>query len=97
MSYWLHPAAEEELSDSAAYYGQHASRRVAEAFLEELEAAFHLLELNQRLGRRVAGGLRLYSLRRFPFSLVYREDASGPRILTVAHQKRKPGYWRNRL
>ena len=33
---------------------------------------------------------------RFPFSLVYFESESAVEVLALAHQKRKPGYWRER-
>ena len=35
-------------------------------------------------------------LRRFPYSVVYTLDAESILVLAVAHQHRKPGYWRNR-
>ncbi|MFB3820344.1 MAG: type II toxin-antitoxin system RelE/ParE family toxin, partial [Candidatus Methylomirabilales bacterium] len=33
---------------------------------------------------------------RFPYSIVYREDAESIVIVAVAHQRRRPGYWRGR-
>jgi hypothetical protein len=35
-------------------------------------------------------------VRSFPFSVVYRLRPEEIVILAVAHQKRKPGYWRGR-
>jgi plasmid stabilization system protein ParE len=41
---------------------------------------------------------RNFLLRRFPFTLIYRERASGEiQIVAVAHTSRKPGYWKKRL
>lgn len=34
---------------------------------------------------------------RFPFSVIYRHTDTELTIYAVAHQKRKPGYWKNRL
>jgi hypothetical protein len=33
-------------------------------------------------------------LRRFPFTIVYREAAQGIEVIAVAHAKRRPAYWR---
>lgn len=98
MSQWLHEEAEAELGDAAVYYASHASATIAMAFLAEFERVIQLLEINQQLGARKEDGMRLLPLRRFPYSLVYREDeAAGPQIYAVAHQNREPGYWKERV
>jgi len=41
---------------------------------------------------------RRFLLRQFPFTLIYREQASGRiQILAVAHASRRPGYWKQRI
>ena len=35
-------------------------------------------------------------LRGFPYSVVYEESATEVVVLAVAHDKQKPGYWRER-
>ncbi len=97
MSYWLHPEAEIELTDAALYYAEHASNIIANAFVTEFERVAALLELNQKLGSLACMGLRVYPFQRFPYSLVYREDDSGPRLYAVSHQSREPRYWQDRL
>ena len=98
MNYWLHEQAEAELSDAASYYAASANTRIAKAFLEEFARVIGLLELNQQLGTLKDGGMRAYQFRRFPFSLVYREDQdAGPQVYAVAHQSREVGYWRTRI
>lgn len=97
MTYWLHNEAEAELGDAAVYYAEHASTAIAVAFLDEFARVIELLEANQQLGTRKEGDLRLYPLRRFPYSIVYGQDeAGGPQVYAVAHQNREPGYWRAR-
>ncbi len=40
---------------------------------------------------------RKFLLRRFPFTLIYREKPEGQiHIVAVAHTSRKPGYWKKR-
>ena len=34
---------------------------------------------------------------RFPYHVVYLETSAGIRILAIAHDRRKPGYWTSRL
>lgn len=97
MSYWLHEEAEAELGNAAVYYAEHASMNIAEAFLEEFERVAALIGTNQQLGTRKEEGMRVYPFRRFPYSLVYREnDQAGPQIYAVAHHGREPGYWQDR-
>lgn len=97
MSYWLHEEAETELSDAASYYAENASKQIGEAFLDESARTIDLLEVNPRMGAQAEAGLRAYPLRRFPYTLIYREDqATGLRVFAIAHQSRRPGYWKDR-
>jgi len=41
-------------------------------------------------------GTRRFLLRRFPFSVVYREAGETVQVIAVAHGRRKPGYWKGR-
>ena len=42
-------------------------------------------------------GTRRFVLHRFPFSIIYLDDPEVLIIVAVAHNKRKPGYWKQRL
>jgi toxin ParE1/3/4 len=42
-------------------------------------------------------GTRRFLLRRYPFAIVYRELPSFIQVLAVAHGRRRPGYWKERL
>ena len=89
--------AENDLISTAVFYAQQASSQVASAFLTEFERVITLLVWNPQLGNSVAEGIRVYPFHRFPYFVVYRDAEIGPRIYAIAHQKREPGYWRNRL
>ena len=41
--------------------------------------------------------VRRLPVSRFPYHVVYLATASHLRILAVAHDRRKPGYWKSRL
>ena len=42
-------------------------------------------------------GTRRFVLHRFPFSIIYLDEPDGVTIVAVAHNKRRPGYWKRRL
>ncbi len=39
--------------------------------------------------------VRRRAVKRFPYYLVYLEMATHIRILAIAHDRRKPGYWKD--
>lgn len=92
MSYSFHPAAELDAANAQDYYEEHAGPAVARKFAAEIERVAKLLGANPGFGTASGSGRRTYPLQVFPYSLVYRQIASGVRILAVRHQHRKPGY-----
>lgn len=97
MNFWIHPEAEAELGDAAAYYATHASSAIAEAFLLEFERVRDLLVENQWRGPHGEEEMRVYHFDRFPYTVMYLVDEQrGPQIFAVAHQSREPGYWVDR-
>jgi plasmid stabilization system protein ParE len=98
VSYWLHPDAEAELGDAVMYYAEQASTVIATAFLAEFESVMELLVENQQRGPHYEDGLRVYHFKRFPYSVIYEDDsARGPQVFAVAHQRREPRYWLERI
>ena len=65
-------------------------------FLDGVQRLIDLVREHPKLGQSVGGGFRRAVLRRFPFSLIYSEEPTEIVIIAVAHQKRRPGYWRER-
>lgn len=96
MTYSLSEDAQRELAEIVAYYFEHASAKVAERFLTEFARAARLIDANPGLGTATLNGRRIFPVRRFPYSLVYRANDDGARIGAIAHQNRRPGYWRSR-
>jgi plasmid stabilization system protein ParE len=76
VRHWIHPEAEAELGDAAVYYATHASRLIAEAFLAEYERVLELLRENQQRGPHGGHGMRVYHFDRFPYTVIYAEDAA---------------------
>ena len=96
MTYSLHPAAEQDIADALDFYAEHAGLLVARRFLSEFERVAQLLADNPGFGTPSTQGRRVFPLRVFPYSVVYRSLDAGIRIIVVRHQHRKPGYGRLR-
>jgi plasmid stabilization system protein ParE len=89
-------AAKHELTDAAQYYDRHRSDLGLE-FLDDVRRVAKLLGDNPELGKVVSDSCRSILLTRFPFHLVYELTDTGVRILAIAHQRRRPDYWRSRV
>lgn len=96
MKISINAQSELELTEGAAYYAQKANKFIAEAFLAEFDRSAKLLVEHPMLGTPWRGRIRRLPLRRFPYSIVYYLRELEVRILAVAHQRRRPGYWRGR-
>jgi len=89
-------AAERELQEAAAFYLREAGTALGEAFLREFERSMHLLVEQPTLGASWRGSLRRLPLRRFPYNVLYEVRPGELRVIAVAHQRRRPGFWRRR-
>lgn len=88
----MHPGAEQDIADAIDFYNKHAGPRVAAAFLNEFNRVAALLLERPKLGAVTTKGRRVFAMRVFPYSIVYRELPDGVRIVVVRHQHRKPGF-----
>ncbi len=90
--------AEEEMNFSAQYYNEQAPGLGLD-FLDEIEKSLKLLGESPERWPAYEKNIRKYNVRRFPFSIyyVYEKDLDKIIIIAVAHQKRKPGYWKERI
>lgn len=74
---------------------------LATEFFDEVDTAIHRIVEFPRAGIRVprlpASPVRRVPVKRFPYHVVYLETPGAIRILAVAHDRRKPGYWKSRL
>jgi toxin ParE1/3/4 len=65
--------------------------------LLSLSSAFDDISYAPRLWPKYLHGTRRLVLQRFPFSVVYLDNANVVNVVAVAHNKRRPGYWKDRL
>ena len=70
---------------------------IADAFLSELDHAFDAIGEMPNTWPSYILGTRRFLLHRFPYTVVYRRDEDVVRVIAVAHQRRRPAYWRSRL
>ncbi len=89
-------AALEESREAIAWYLQEAGQRQADAFRDEVNAKLTLLMEHPGIGTPGEWGTRWMPLKVFPYILHYRLDGDTLRVFAVAHQRRRPGYWRKR-
>lgn len=94
-------AAAVEAAEAAAWYEARRKGLGAE-FRSEFEFVFDRLREGGLPGTPWAGGLgergvKRLLMQRFPFSVVFVATGEGVTVLALAHHRRKPGYWRDRL
>ena len=91
-----HPAASGEIKAAHAWYVRQ-SVQAADGFYEELLLPIARVQGRPRLYPPYRYGTQRAVLDRYPFSIVYRELLHEIQIIAVAHAKRRPGYWADRL
>ena len=89
------PAAREELEAAALYLDERAPGLGAD-LVGDVERIGELVCEFPQIGRSLDSLHRSIPLQRFSFSLAYRIGADEVIIIAVAHNRRRPGYWRLR-
>jgi plasmid stabilization system protein ParE len=83
MTYRLHPAALDDLQESVGFYSERGGPVLARTFLDRFEDTANKIISNPAIGTP-----RYHNKRRFINDEI--------RIYAVAHQSRKPGFWKGR-
>jgi plasmid stabilization system protein ParE len=93
----FHEEAEKEFLDASHEYAIE-SDELADEFEAEVQRGIELIldhpEMAPVIGRKHVRGKVLH---RFPYTLVYAIERGRVRLLAVAHQRRRPGYWALRV
>jgi toxin ParE1/3/4 len=92
----VHPEAQHEAEAAVEWYGQrspHAARRL----VTELRSALERIQQAPKQFPKLAFDIRRMVLGRFPYVIVFRETKTEIEIVAIAHGRRRPGYWRERL
>jgi plasmid stabilization system protein ParE len=96
MNYEFLPEADEEFREASRYYENEAPG-VGLAFITEVHRVISVVISNPRAAQKIRGSIRSKVLLHFPYTLHYSIESDLILIIAVAHQKRRPIYWRNRL
>lgn len=92
----LTSVAEEEFTKAAEYY-ERQREGLGEEFVSEVLRTAEILRDFPKIGTPIDPPFRSFQIRRFPYSLVYREDADELVVVAIAHNSRQPDYWRDRI
>jgi toxin ParE1/3/4 len=92
----FHPEAEREYLTALAWYRQR-SLIAAVNFESALGRAIAKIEEAPQRWPFYFRDFRKYTLWQFPFSIMYQEFLSEIIVFAVAHGRRRPGYWRDRM
>ena len=92
--------ADAEMTAASRWYeGQRVG--LGEEFMAAIDAALRLIESNPAVGSRPPGvkdeDVRRVLVRRFPYDVVYMELPDRIQVLAIAHERRRPGYWADRI
>ena len=85
-----------ELFDISAHYEDQALG-LGTDFLAVISAAIGLLRESPELGALHRADTRRFVLPRFPYSIVYLDEPDFVLVVAIAHHRREPGYWSDRL
>lgn len=89
-------AATVELEEAVAWYDDQVNG-LGDKLLAEVDVATRLIEQFPEAWNPLSKRTRAYRLNRFPYSLIYTMAATHDIfIVAVAHQHRKPQYWKSR-
>jgi plasmid stabilization system protein ParE len=82
--------------EASVFYEEKASG-LGSAFLDSVEEAIVKIRENPKAYQLVGKEIRRKILVRFPYSILYVNEPDRIRIVAIAHQRRRPEYWSNRI
>jgi plasmid stabilization system protein ParE len=92
----FHPDAQREYQAAIGWY-QQRSAAAAQRFAAEVDRVVAAIAAQPDRYGWYEEPFREAGLRRYPYSIIYRVEASGDvLVVAVAHNSREPGYWQGR-
>ena len=92
----LHPEAIREIEEAQDWYAERSSF-AEDGFLADLNHAVQQVATAPLRWPRHKLSTRRFVFRHYPYTLIYRiYDDTQVWVLAVAHDSRRPGYWRSR-
>jgi len=95
--YQFHPEAETEYLETVAYY-ESQNPGLGALYISDFESVMkHACGFPARYPVEKKPDIRRIRLKHFPFTVLFRESDSIIQVLAVAHHRRRPVYWMNRI
>jgi plasmid stabilization system protein ParE len=91
----LHLLADEDLEEAASFY-ERQRQGLGSRFLVEFERLIERLLSHPESAARVSRHLRMARVGTFPYNVLYRIEDDHIFVLAVFHQRRRPGFGRDR-
>jgi plasmid stabilization system protein ParE len=91
----IHEAAEAEINEAADFYDLRSSQ-IGSLFIDDIQRTIESISKFPNAATLIGGRVRKKAMIKFPYSILYSVYPDEIRILAVAHQKRRPFYWRSR-
>lgn len=85
-----------EVEEATRWYRENGGVVPSRAFTVELKRVVSLAVQQPGIGSLGSHGTSRLYLKRFPYTLVFRIGRDSVRVIAVAHQSRRPGYWAGR-
>jgi toxin ParE1/3/4 len=92
----FHPQADDDFAEAVARYAGTAPG-LGDRFYDTVLRLVAEIEAAPQLHRPWRHGTRRHFKPEFPYALIYVEQPDRIIVLAVAHFKRRPDYWRERL
>jgi toxin ParE1/3/4 len=90
------PEAQTEFLATVRYY-EDCQQGLGHRFSLAVESAVQKISESPLMYRMLKAPFRRHLLPKFPYSIIYVIEPDHIRIIAVAHNKRKPGYWSDRV
>jgi plasmid stabilization system protein ParE len=91
---FLHEARDEMIEAAERYEGERAG--LGADFLGEVQRVVDAARAHPESGTPLVRRARRLLLKRFPYSLVFRDEPEYILVIAVAHHRRRSGYWSRR-
>jgi plasmid stabilization system protein ParE len=91
----FHPEARAEMRESVEFYEAQLDG-LGLRFLSAVEKTSEWISAHPEAGSPLRGEFRKRIIPGFPYNIIYRVWKDYIYLVAVAHQHRRPGYWRDR-
>ena len=92
----FHPEARAEMREAVEFYEARLDE-LGLRFLSAVEQTADRISAHPEAGAPLGGEFRKQIVSGFPYNVIYRVWEDYIYLVAVAHQHRRPGYWRERV